>query len=157
MLKERGYGMEVRYSKDNTIRGIFITYNEKERDSIMKLKSFFNYHLQQIKVRTTDGRYCYVNIMDIYYIESLDGRCLIYDKTKIYFALDRFQNYKTGLRRQGFVQCNKTQIVNTYHMRDIEIYKDCQRIITLDNEEILLVSRRYKQDIDQYKQKLRLF
>lgn len=146
--------MEVQFSKNNNITGITITYNEKEGAYIMELKKFFNYQLQQIRVRTTDGRYTFINLMDTYYIESLDGRCLLYDKHQIYFALDRFQKYKSSLAEYGFVQCNKTQIVNVSHIKEIEIYKECQRILTLDNDEILLVSRRYKDAIDMYKRNI---
>lgn len=142
--------MDIQYLKNNNIRGISITYNEQEREHIMELKKFFDFHLHQIKVRTTDGRFAFLSILNIFYIETLDGRCYIYDDAHIFIALDSFQKLKHYLCNYGFVQCNKTQMVNTYHIRSIEIYKDCQRIVTLKNEEILLVSRKYKHDIDQY-------
>lgn len=143
--------MGVKYLKNNKVTEIIITYNEKDGEFIMELKKYFNYHFQKIRVRTTDSRYIYVNLMDIYYVEALDGRCLLYDDEHIYFAMDRFPKLKQYLSKFDFVQCNKTQIVNTHHIKEIEIYKDCQRILTLDNSELLLVSRRYKNSFDEYK------
>lgn len=147
--------MVIQYTKNNEIRGISIAYNEQERDHIMELKKFFDFHLHQIKVRTTDGKYAFLSLLNIYYFEVVDGRCYIYDASKIYIALDTFQNLKGKLVEYGFVQCNKTQVINSYHLHSIEIYKDCQRIATLDNDEIIQVSRKYKQNIDLYRDVVR--
>lgn len=44
----------------------------------------------------------------------------------------------------GFCQINQSTLVNSIHIKSVRIEKDCHRSITLDNEECLIVNRRYR-------------
>ena len=55
-----------------------------------------------------------------------------------------FSELKKQLHNCGFCQINQSTLVNSIHIKSVRIEKDCHRSITLDNEECLIVNRRYR-------------
>lgn len=142
---------KLEFRETDKVDGIYIVFNRKEKEEVMELKRVLDFYLYKIKVRNATGKFVYVSLLDIYYIEVLDGQCYFYGKKEIFTCLESFKTLKEKLNGNGFLQCNKIQMINEIHLEDLQIHTDCQRIAKLDNGEIILVSRKYRKSIDNFK------
>lgn len=142
---------ELKFEQNNYIEGVCIMYNQKESEKIMELKKMLNFCLYKLKVRTSTGKYTFLSLIDIYYFEVVDGQCYIYGEKEIYTGLVSFKQFKEELVGNGFLQCNKIQIINENHLKDLKMSKECQRVAELDNGDMILVSRKYKNEIDMFR------
>ncbi|MCR1978062.1 LytTR family transcriptional regulator [[Clostridium] innocuum] len=74
----------------------------------------------------------------------MDHKVYIYTEKDVYRCYLRFSELKKQLHNCGFCQINQSTLVNSIHIKSVRIEKDCHRSITLDNEECLIVNRRYR-------------
>ena len=79
-----------------------------------------------------------------YLVWDLDHKVYIYTEKDVYRCYLRFSELKKQLHNCGFCQINQSTLVNSIHIKSVRIEKDCHRSITLDNEECLIVNRRYR-------------
>ena len=79
----------------------------------------------------------------IYYIECVYNKVFIYTKDEVYRSHERFTELKNSYASEGLIQINKNTLVNKIHIQSIQIEKECRRKLFLNNDESLIVNRKY--------------
>lgn len=84
-----------------------------------------------------------VDVVDILYIESVDGRTFIYTETNVLQSKHRLYELEGMLDEGEFFRCSKSTIVNLRKI--VKLRPEIARNIlaTLSNGEVIIVSRRY--------------
>lgn len=88
----------------------------------------------------------------IYYIESVDGRTYLYDKTNAYLCKQTLQALEEELINTPFVRVSKTCLLNTSYLRCVETYPNHRLKAELSNNEQIIISRNY---IDNLRKKIK--
>jgi len=91
----------------------------------------------------------YVNISDIFYIESVDKRTFIYLEKDVLRTDYRLYQLAEKLSDFGFVQISKSCIVNINTLESIKPLINSRMEATLQNGERLYITRKYLDDIRQ--------
>lgn len=91
----------------------------------------------------------YVNVSDIFYIESVDKRTFIYLEKDVLRTDYRLYQLAEKLSDFGFVQISKSCIVNINTLESIKPLINSRMEATLQNGERLYITRKYLDDIRQ--------
>lgn len=131
---------------DNTIKEdtIILRTCSRNRDYLYNTILHLQKNSVQIKVYDDMHNLYFITCQEIYYIENIDHKVYIYTKDYVYRSYLRFSKLKKELHNCGLCQINQSTLVNTIHIKSVHIEKDCHRSITLDNDEHLIVNRRYR-------------
>ena len=79
----------------------------------------------------------------IFYIESVDGRTYLYDKSDSYLCKKSLQALEEELKHTPFVRVSKTCLLNTFYLRCVEPYPNHRLKAELSNGEQIIISRNY--------------
>lgn len=88
-----------------------------------------------------------LDLNEILYAESVDKKCFIYTADKIYESFHKLYELEQQLEQYLFVRINKSCVVNLNNISSIKTYIDRRLLITLSNNEQLIVSRQYANGI----------
>lgn len=91
----------------------------------------------------------YVNASDIFYIESVDKRTFIYLEKNVLRTDYRLYQLAESLADLGFVQINKSCILNINALESIKPLMNSRMEATLQNGERLHITRKYLDHIKQ--------
>ena len=91
----------------------------------------------------------YVNVSDIFYIESVDKRTFIYLEKNVLRTDYRLYELAENLADMGFVQISKSCILNINALESIKPLINSRMEATLHNGEKLYVTRKYLDNIRQ--------
>ena len=91
----------------------------------------------------------YVNVSDIFYIESVDKRTFIYLERNVLRTDYRLYQLAENLADMGFVQISKSCILNINALESIKPLINSRMEATLQNGERLYVTRKYLDNIRQ--------
>lgn len=94
-----------------------------------------------------DGRQTKVDLADVYYIENVERKLFIYTASDVYRLDATMAETEAMCADTDLVRISRTCIINTGHLREIRQVKNSHLEAVLDNEEMLIVSRKYLQDI----------
>lgn len=94
-----------------------------------------------------EGNMTSIDLEDILYIESVDRKCFIYTVNKVYESFNKLYELEQQLEQYLFVRINKSCVVNLKNIDSIKTYLDRRLLITMSNNEQLIVSRQYAGDI----------
>lgn len=83
----------------------------------------------------------------IYYIESVDSRTYIYDKTSSYACKQSLQALEEELAATPFARVSKTCLLNTSYLRCVETYPNHRLKAELSNGEQIIISRNYIENL----------
>ena len=86
-----------------------------------------------------EGNITPLDLGEILYIESVDGTCFVYTKEKVYESSDKLYELEERLEAYMFVRISKSVIVNLEHIQSIKSWLNRRLIITMENEEQLIV------------------
>ena len=95
----------------------------------------------------TDGKNVSIDIDDIYYIENVDRKIFLYSRKDVYRYDGSMADIESAIADTDLVRISRTCFMNVYHLREIMQMKNSHLEAVLDNEEKLIVSRKYLQDI----------
>ena len=90
-----------------------------------------------------EGNMTSIDLEDILYIESVDRKCFIYTVNKVYESFNKLYELEQQLEQYLFVRINKSCVVNLKNIDSIKTYLDRRLLITMSNNEQLIVSRQY--------------
>jgi len=96
-----------------------------------------------------DDRSYEVNIVDIYYIESVDNRSYIYTKDKVFLASQRLYEIEEMLKDASFIRISKAVIVNLMKIKTIKPALNGRFSAFLVNGEEVIISRKYVPDFKE--------
>ena len=89
------------------------------------------------------GKLYQLPIDKIFYMESVDGRTYLYDKTNSYLCKKSLQTLEEELGNTPFVRVSKTCLLNTFYLRCVETYPNHRLKAELGNGEQIIISRNY--------------
>ena len=94
-----------------------------------------------------DGKNVSIDIDDIYYIENVDRKIFLYSRKDVYRYDGSMSDIDSAITDTDLVRISRTCFMNVSHLREIMQMKNSHLEAVLDNEEQLIVSRKYLKDI----------
>lgn len=94
-----------------------------------------------------DGKNVNIDIDDIYYIENVDRKIFLYSRKDVYRYDGSMSDIDSAITDTDLVRISRTCFMNVSHLREIMQMKNSHLEAVLDNEEKLIVSRKYLKDI----------
>ena len=111
-------------------------------DEIMRLK----YHIEMFDKKLQakrDTEWCFVNLLDILYFESVDNRTFLYTKDDVMEIKQRLYELEVILSDKDFIRISKSQIININKVKSLRPEINRTILATLCNGEQLFISRKY--------------
>ena len=100
-----------------------------------------------------DGRQVKIGLPEVYYIENVERKIFIYTSKDVYRLDSSMSDLENMMPDTGLVRISRTCIMNTDHLKEIRQIKNSRLEAVLDNEEMLIVSRKYLKYIKRVFQK----
>lgn len=88
-----------------------------------------------------------ISISDIYYIENVERKLFLYTREEVYRFDGSMSDIEGRIVETGLVRIGRTCIMNTEHLREIRQLKNSRLEAVMDNDEKLIVSRKYLPEI----------
>jgi len=120
---------------------VLIKYPQKNRQ-VGRIIDFLRSFDMQIKCDSGDAVRM-INILDIYYIESVDKKTFVYLENAVYHTDFRLYQLKDRLREYGFVQISKSCILNVNALESMKPLFNSRMEATLKNGEKVTINRNY--------------
>ena len=139
----RGEKMKIKTEQDLSCNEIevIIKYPQKDKQ-VNRIIDFLQSFDMQIKC-AGDNTEQMINILDIYYIESVDKKTFVYLENAVYRTDFRLYQLKDKLRAYGFVQISKSCILNINTLESIRHLFNSRMEATLKNGEKVNINRNY--------------
>ncbi|MGL6199818.1 MAG: LytTR family DNA-binding domain-containing protein [Lachnospiraceae bacterium] len=84
-----------------------------------------------------------LNLLDIFFIESVDDKVFAYTKSKVYELKYKLYKFETEYQSFKFVRCSKSVIVNLMKIDHVKPLFNGRLTATLFNREDIIISRQY--------------
>lgn len=111
-------------------------------DEIMRLK----YHIEMFDKKLQakkDNEWCFVNLFDVLYFESVDNRTFLYTKDDVMEIKQRLYELEIILSDKDFIRISKSQIININKVKSLRPEINRTILATMCNGEQLFISRKY--------------
>ena len=95
----------------------------------------------------TEDRSVNISISNIYYIENVERKLFLYTREEVYRFDGSMSDVEEKLDGTGLVRISRTCIMNTEYLREIRQIKNSHLEAVMDNDEKLVVSRKYLPEI----------
>ena len=94
-----------------------------------------------------DGETHLLDVSKIIYIESIDRKTFIYTQGAVYESKLKLYEIEENLSESGFFRASKSSIVQLRYIRSIKTDINRRIRLTLENDEQLIVSRQYADEL----------
>lgn len=121
-----------------------LTCNAQDYDYLKELLCYLQKRDTRMIVYDDEHNMYMLPLAQIYYIECVDNKTFIYTKRASFRSYQHFSVLKKMYQQLGFRQINKNTIVNTHYIVTVKIVEDCRRLISLENDEQLIVNRNFR-------------
>ncbi len=88
-----------------------------------------------------------IDLSDVYYIENVERKMFIYTERDVYRFNSTMSEAEGMIADTNMVRISRTCIMNTDHLKEIRQVKNSHLEAVMDNDEMLIVSRKYLKDI----------
>ncbi len=88
-----------------------------------------------------------IDLSDVYYIENVERKMFIYTERDVYRFNSTMSEVEGMIADTNMVRISRTCIMNTDHLKEIRQVKNSHLEAVMDNDEMLIVSRKYLKDI----------
>ena len=88
-----------------------------------------------------------ISIRDIYYIENVESKLFLYTKDEVFRLNGSMPEIESRIYDTSLVRISRTCIMNTDYLKEIKQIKNSHLEAVMDNDEKLIVSRKYLSDI----------
>jgi DNA-binding LytR/AlgR family response regulator len=88
-----------------------------------------------------------ISIRDIYYIENVERKLFLYTKDEVFRLNVSMPEIESRIYDTSLVRISRTCIMNTDYLKEIKQIKNSHLEAVMDNDEKLIVSRKYLSDI----------
>ena len=139
----RGEKMKIKTEQDLSCNEIevIIKYPQKNKQ-VHRIIDFLQSFDMQIKC-AGDNTEQMINILDIYYIESVDKKTFVYLENTVYHTDFRLYQLKDKLRAYGIVQISKSCILSINTLESIRPLFNSRMEATLKNGEKVNINHNY--------------
>ncbi len=134
----------TRQVKDQPLT-VIIEYPEYDRSAKELVRKITDLNMRFCAL--DDGKKILIGLSDIYYIENVDRKLFLYTEKEVYRYDSTMSEIEEMTKDTALVRISRTCIMNTDHLREIRQVKNSRLEALLDNEEMLIVSRKYLKDI----------
>ena len=139
--------MKIRTEQDLSCSEIEITIKYPQEDrQVNRIIDFLQSLDMQIRC-DIDNTERMVNIVDIFYIESVEKKTFVYLESAVYHTDFRLYQLKDKLHEYGFVQISKSCILNINALESIKPLFNSRMEATLKNGEKVYINRKYLNDV----------
>ena len=131
--------------KETTIDIMF----EKQTHELSRLVRYiesYDYHL----ICEGDNEQVKVSLKDIFYIEALERKTFVYCHNHVYECKDKLTVLEHKLHRFGHYRISRTCLLNLGVLTSMKLLVNSRLEATLINDEKVVISRKYIQDIKRY-------
>ena len=141
--------MKVKISIDERLdpKGIIISCYEVD-ERILRIKKYAE-KINTTLTATNGQQKLFVLPEEVYYFESIEKKTFIYLKEGVWECPLRLYELEEVLEGLSFVRISKSTIVNVAKVREIRVMINRNLMLLMDNEEKLIVSRRYVKDFNR--------
>lgn len=110
-----------------------------------KIGRIIHYINQQdhITEGTADGKHYQIPLVEILYFEVVDKKTFFYTKAGIYESPKSLLALQTEFEKTTFLRISKNVLMNLAFLVSVKPYPNHRLLIELENNEQLLVSRKY--------------
>ncbi|MBR3246787.1 MAG: LytTR family transcriptional regulator [Clostridiales bacterium] len=136
--------VEQRQVKDQPLT-VIIEYPEYDRTVDNLIRKIKNMSISF--TGRSDGKTVSIDISDIYYIENVERKVFLYSRKDVYRYDGSMADIEGAISDTDLVRISRTCFMNTSHLREIIQIKNSHLEAVLDNDEKLIVSRKYLKDI----------
>ena len=98
-------------------------------------------------VGRTEDKSISIGISDIYYIENVERKLFLYTRDEVYRFDGSMSDVEKRIEGTGLVRISRTCIMNTGYLKEIKQIRNSHLEAVMDNDEKLIVSRKYLSDI----------
>ena len=98
-------------------------------------------------VGRVDEKSVSISISDIYYIENVERKLFLYTRDNVFRFDGSMSDIEKRIMDTGLVRISRTCIMNTDYLREIKQIRNSHLEAVMDNDEKLIVSRKYLPDI----------
>jgi DNA-binding LytR/AlgR family response regulator len=88
-----------------------------------------------------------IGISDVYYVENVERKLFIYTEGDVYRLDGSMSDIESRIEDTALVRISRTCIMNTDHLKEIRQIRNSHLEAVMDNDEKLIVSRKYLPDI----------
>ncbi|MBS6023052.1 MAG: LytTR family transcriptional regulator DNA-binding domain-containing protein [Paeniclostridium sordellii] len=131
--------------QEDLIEDKVVIYCREESQEIKRIKGFIKNINMKLCV-SLDCKKIMITPEEIYYIESVDKRTFVYIKDKVLECSLRLYEIEERFKEFSFFRASKSTIVNVMYIKDINILLNRNLLVTLENKEKLIISRRNVKD-----------
>ncbi len=135
--------MKIQINEDRNLQETEITIHCKEtNDEILKLLAM----LRVMNSKLTGMKEQETYILDasgILYIDTVDKKTFFYTKKEVYETPLKLYELEEQLSSQGFFRASKSTIINFNQIKALRPDLDGRILVTMNNNEKLMVSRQY--------------
>lgn len=141
--------MKIRFIKDNTIKinSIETRYHSSNIQTVKYIKKALRQMLSTIPVYEGKRTMLFIRKVDIFYVEVVDRKVFVYTQNNVYRTVHTFKEVKEDLLGGTFIQVSKSTLVNKYKIKNLQIFSAARRVVTLENGEQIMVSRKFKEQL----------
>ena len=98
-------------------------------------------------VGRVDEKSVSISISDIYYIENVERKLFLYTRDNVFRFDGSMSDIEKKIMDTGLVRISRTCIMNTDYLREIKQIRNSHLEAVMDNDEKLIVSRKYLPNI----------
>ena len=136
--------VEKRQVKDQPLT-VIIEYPEYDSSVDSLIKKIENMSISF--TGKTEGKTVSIDLSDIYYIENVERKIFLYTKEDVYRYDGSMNDIEGSMADTDLVRISRTCFMNVSHLKEIMQIRNSHLEAVLDNDEKLIVSRKYLQDI----------
>lgn len=135
--------------QENLTKDKVVIYCKEENEEIQKIKGYIK-SLNTKLCLSSELKNIMVEHDEIYYIESVDKKTFVYLKDKVMECSLKLYEIEDKFRELTFFRANKSTIVNVMYIKDISILLNRNLLLTLENQDKVIISRRNVKDFKKF-------
>ena len=136
--------VEKRQVKDQPLT-VIVEYPEYDRTVDSLIKKIKNMSISF--TGKSDGKTVSIDMSSVYYIENVERKIFIYTGNEVYRYDGSMSDIDAAIVDTDIVRISRTCFMNAGHLKEIMQIKNSHLEAVLDNDEKLIVSRKYLKDI----------
>lgn len=142
--------MKVEIVEDDSLKGDEILIKcSKKNNKVLRIKDYAENMDFKIKAKDSNDTIL-VLPKDIFYIESVDKKTFVYLKENVLETESKLYELEETLSNYSFLRISKSCIANISLVEKIRIMINRNLMLTMENGEKIIVSRRYVKKFNDF-------
>lgn len=135
--------MKIHINEENCLHDIEIIINCKKTDEkVLKILAMLN--TLDMKLTGIKNNQTYIlDVSKILYIDTVDKRTFFYTEDEVYETSLKLYELEEQLKSSDFFRAGKSIIINFNQIKSLKPDIDGRILVTMNNDEKLVVSRQY--------------